>query len=324
MKDFLLFSGWSEARHEPVAGDASSRSYTRLRRGKDTAILMQDPEGDVALFARLAEYLTAIGLSAPRILAIDAAKGLLLIEDLGSDLFAAILKDEPDQEGMLYQLATDVLLHLHDQAPPETLPVASVDHLATATDLVFDCYLTGAGGTQNDQAKADLRAAFLDVLSQHADVADVMILRDYHAENLLWIPDRDGVRRAGVLDFQDALLGHRAYDLISLLEDARRDVSHETRDHVINYYLSQTGVDEAEFRTQLCVLGAQRNLRILGVFARLAKVRGKPGYIDLVPRVWAHIQRDLDHPALGDIASIVSAHLPAPTDAVLERLKTNV
>lgn len=324
MKDFLLFSSWSEAQHEPVAGDASSRSYTRLRRGKDTAILMQDPEGDVALFARLAEYLTATGLSAPRILAIDAAKGLLLIEDLGSDLFAAILKDAPDQEGMLYQLATDVLLHLHDQAPPETLPVASVDHLATATDLVFDCYLTGAGGTQNDQVKADLRAAFQDVLGQHADVADVMILRDYHAENLLWMPDREGVRRAGLLDFQDALLGHRAYDLISLLEDARRDVSDETRDHVINYYLSRTGADEAEFRTQLCVLGAQRNLRILGVFARLAKVRGKPGYIDLVPRVWAHIQRDLAHPALGNIASIVSAHLPAPTDAVLERLKTNV
>ena len=324
MKDFLLFAGWSDAVHEPVTGDASSRSYTRLRRGKDTAILMQDPEGDVALFARLAEYLISVGLSAPRILGIDAAKGLLLIEDLGNDLFAALLVDKPDQEVMLYQLAADVLLHLHDQTPPDTLPVATVDHLATMTDLSFDCYLTGAGGDKNDQAKSDLRAAFLQAIDQHAGIADVMILRDYHAENLLWLPDREGVKRAGVLDFQDALLGHRAYDLISLLEDARRDVSDETRDHVIRYFVAHTGADEETFKTQLAVLGAQRNLRILGVFARLAQVRGKPGYIDLVPRVWAHLQRDLSHPALGDVARIVSEHLPAPTDAVLKRLKTNV
>ena len=323
MKDFLLFAGWHDAEHAPVAGDASSRQYTRLTQGGESAILMQDPEGDVANFARIAEYLLRVGLSAPKILARDVGKGLLLIEDLGTNLFADLLKTSLEQEEELYRLATDVLLHLHQQTPPE-LPIASIDHLSGITDIAFDSYLTGAGGDANDAAKADLQTAISDALSAHAPIADVVILRDYHAENLLWLPDRDGVHQAGILDFQDALVGHRAYDLVSLLEDARRDVSDATRAATVRHFAENTGQSVSGIETQMAVLGAQRNLRILGVFARLARVRGKPQYVDLIPRVWGHLRRDLSHSALSDVKKIVDQSLPTPSETVLKRLKADV
>lgn len=323
MKDFLLFAGWHDAEQSVVAGDASSRQYTRLKKGSDNAILMQDPEGDVANFARIAEYLLGVGLSAPKILARDVAQGLLLIEDLGKNLFADLLKRSLEQEEELYRLATDVLLHLHEQTPPE-LPLASIDHLSSITDIAFDRYLIGAGGNANDVAKADLQKAISEALSKHAATADVVILRDYHAENLLWLPEREGVRQAGVLDFQDALVGHRAYDLVSLLEDARRDVSETTRNASVQHFAEHSGQSTADIETQMAVLGAQRNLRILGVFAQLARVRGKPQYVDLIPRVWGHLMRDLSHPALSGVQKIVDQSLPTPSETVLKRLKSDV
>ncbi|MCR8549594.1 phosphotransferase [Salipiger sp. P9] len=316
---FLARAGWDAARAMPLAGDASARRYTRLARGGETAILMEDPEGDTALFARLARHLTALGLSAPRILA--EAPGLLLLEDLGDGLIARLATD-PETEKRLYIAATDALIALHRHAPPAELPQADPPRLAAMTDLAFDCYAAGAGHRPAADAARICAGAFETALRQHAADTDVMILRDFHAENILWLPARAGAARAGLLDFQDALQGHRAYDLVSLIEDARRDVLPETAEAVIRHYLDATGLPDAPFRSALAVLGAQRNLRILGVFARLAASRGKPHYIDLIPRVWGHLQSDLSHPALAGIATLLQETLPAPTPERLQRLKT--
>jgi aminoglycoside/choline kinase family phosphotransferase len=315
MIDFLSQAGWLGAVRAPLAGDASSRRYTRLTRNQDTAILMQDPEGDVALFARLARHLTGIGLSAPRIFAEDANSGLLLIEDLGDGLLAR-LADAPETEGPLYDLATDALIALHDHAPPPDLPLATADRLAQMIDVAFVHY------TQAPEALPIAIAALRPLLDRHAVPADVMVLRDYHAENILYLPHRAGPARAGLLDFQDALQGHRAYDLISLIEDARRDVAPHIREACIKRYLAATGLTKGPFRTSLAVLGAQRNLRILGVFSRLAAQRGKAQYVDLIPRVWGHLQRDLSDPALKPVRTILNATLPAPTPDHLDRLKS--
>lgn len=304
---------WAAAEAQPLAGDASSRRYTRLSRDGESAILMEDPEGDVALFARLARHLRTLGLSAPEVLA--EAPGTLLLEDLGDGLIARLAVDD-ESERRLYLCATDALAALHRHAPPEGLPEATPERLAGMTDLAFDWY---AGGMEAE--KTACIAAFGALLEEVANSTGVMVLRDYHAENILWLPGRSGAARAGLLDFQDALAGHPAYDLVSLIEDARRDVSPVTAAACIAHYLDATGLPEAPFRAALAALGAQRNLRILGVFARLAATRGKPGYIDLIPRVWRHLQHDLRHPALAEVAAILAA-LPAPGADHLERLKT--
>ena len=313
MTGFLERTRWGSALRAPLAGDASARRYTRLHLGEDSAILMQDPEGDVSLFARLARYLTGIGLSAPLILAEDAEHGQLLLEDLGDGLIAR-LANTPAAEATLYAIATDALIALHQQPPPAGLPVASAARLAGMIDLAFLHY------TQAPEALPKAVAAFQPLLQDHAQPAEVMVLRDYHAENILLLPGRAGAARAGLLDFQDAFLGHRAYDLVSLIEDARRDVGTATAEACVKHYVQATGQPEAAFRTSLAVLGAQRNLRILGVFARLAATRGQPHYIDLIPRVWTHLQKDLSHPALADVRQILSV-LPDPTPDHLQHLK---
>ncbi|WP_366944269.1 phosphotransferase [uncultured Pelagimonas sp.] len=318
MMKFLDQAGWGHASAKPLAGDASTRQYQRLSLNGKSAIMMQDSDGDVDLFARLSRHLTGLGLSAPLILA--QAPGLLLLEDLGDGLIANLASD-PDMEKILYLTAVDALLELHQHPAPPDIPIASPQTLAQMTDLAFDCYAAGAGAdgsAYRDQAIT----AFIPILEKHGAPCNVMIMRDYHAENILWLPDRKGAAKAGLLDFQDALVGHRAYDLISLIEDARRDVRPATAKACIDHYLANSSQGETGFRTSLSVLGAQRNLRILGVFARLAATRGKPHYVDLIPRVWAHLQTDLQHPALAPIKSILDKALPPPTPDVLQRLKS--
>lgn len=317
---FLTAVGWGDATRHDMTPDASSRAYTRLCQGADTAILMQDPDGDVAVFARLACHLTMLGLSAPRIIAEAPQDGLLLIEDLGDGLFARLCETEPALEPVLYDAAVDALTVLHRAEPPEGLAVATPSLLAGMIDLAFDFYAARAGQAPEQTGRRALQQALQDALDRHAPVADVMILRDYHAENLLWLPDRAGGARAGLLDFQDALIGHRAYDLVSLLQDARRDVPQTVADRALGRFAQQTGMAEDTLRAACAVLGVQRNLRILGIFARLAMLRGKPGYVALIPRVWGHIDRSLHHPALATVAPLVARCLPAPTPDVLERL----
>lgn len=310
---FLIDCGWGGARHVPLAGDASSRRYTRLVRDGETAILMEDPEGDVTLFARLARHLSGLGLSAPRILSEDGAAGLLLIEDLGDGLLARLATDARTERA-LYLVATEALVTLHRAPPPEGLTIATPDHLTGMIDLAFRHY------TKAPKLLAQAQAALHPLLEQYARPAEVMILRDYHAENILHLPDRPGPAAAGLLDFQDALVGHRAYDLVSLLEDARRDVAEETRAACIAHYLHATGEAPETFAAAFAVLGFQRNLRILGIFARLARERAKPHYIDLIPRVWGHLARDLSHPVLAPLRPVIAA-LPAPTATHLESLR---
>ena len=325
IRTFLEQSGWADADVAPLAGDASNRRYLRLSRkgGAERAVVMDAPTEkgeDVRPFIRIATWLTDTGFSAPRILAADEDQGLLLLEDLGDDLFARVIPDHPALETQLYEAGTDVLMALHDQPPPADLNRYSVPVMTDLAALAYDWYLGAARGA-DPSAKARFTAAMSDALTQHAPTQDVLIQRDYHSENLLWLPDRDGVARVGLLDFQDAVLGHRAYDLVSLLQDARRDVPPAIETAMIARYVHATGQTPATFDAAYHVLGAQRNLRILGVFARLCVRDGKAHYVDLIPRVWGLLQRDLAHPALADTTAIIADTLPSPDAPLLQILK---
>lgn len=310
MQGFLDAAGWSDASQTPLAGDASARRYLRLSRSGETAILMLDPTGDTPRFARLARHLNGLGLSAPSILA--EAPGLLLLEDLGDGLIAKLSVDA-DSEKRLYLTATEALVALHAHPAPAGLPVATPAYLAQAIDLAFTHY------ARRPDLLPEAVAIFEPILARYAPPEDIMLLRDYHAENILMLPGRAGAARAGLLDFQDALNGHSAYDLVSLCRDVRRDIHAETEEACIRAYLSATGDDEESFRAAYAVLGVQRNLRILGVFARLA-AGGKPRYLDFLPRTWAHLQDQLTHPALAPLRPIIDA-LTAPTPEHIESLK---
>ncbi|MFX0542343.1 aminoglycoside phosphotransferase family protein [Roseovarius sp. S4756] len=317
---FLGGTDWAGADLSPLAGDASNRRYMRATRGEGTAVLMDAPAErgeDVRPFIAIARYLSDMGLSAPRILAQDVQHGFLLLEDLGDDLFARVIPRAPECETALYEAATDVLVHLHAQAlPPDLLPY-DPPLMASMAMLAFDWYANDPDSIR----RAAAHAAVLSALATDASDDSVLIQRDYHAENLLWLPDRKGPARVGLLDFQDAMRGHPAYDLVSLLQDARRDVPAEIEQDMIARYVERTGVDAGQFDAAYHVLGAQRNLRIIGVFARLCLRDGKGHYIDLIPRVWALLERDLAHPALAQLAPLIIAALPAPTPEFLKDLK---
>ncbi len=318
---FLANTDWSDAARATLAGDASNRRYLRLTRADgSTAVLMDAPPErgeDVRPFLRIADHLRSLGLSAPAILARDAGTGLLLLEDLGDALFARVLEDRPDREAQLYTAATELLADLHRHDPPPDLATYGPEVMADRAALALDWY---AGG-----ADAATRAAFVEAiasdLSHLATPLDVLVQRDYHAENLLWLPDRAGIARVGLLDFQDAMKGHRAYDLVSLLQDARRDVPRETEQAMIARYLDRTGLDAAGFQAAYHALGAQRNLRILGVFARLGLRDGKPRYLHLMPRVWGYLMRDLAHPDLARMRRLVESALPAPSPRTLTAIQ---
>ena len=319
MQAFLDGAGWGAAQRVHLAGDASDRRYERLTGPQGTAVLMDNPPGgadDPAAFVRIAAHLTGIGLSAPRVLASDLAAGFLLLEDLGDDLFARLLTQDPARETALYAVATDALIHLQRHPAPTGLPDLSAYDWAQAAAFALDWYATAATGIRPDAA------AFTDTLAQamatHADGPRVLILRDYHAENLLWLPARTGVARAGLLDFQLGQMGQPGYDLVSLLQDARRDVAPATVAAMTTRFAAATGA--VGFDAALATLGAQRALRILGVFARLALVAGKPAYLPLLPRVWGQLQANLAHPALDELAAICAPLLPPPTAPVLERI----
>ncbi|MDH2327892.1 tRNA (adenosine(37)-N6)-threonylcarbamoyltransferase complex ATPase subunit type 1 TsaE [Cereibacter sp. SYSU M97828] len=290
----------------PLAGDASARRYARV----GGHVLMDAPPGtgdDPADFVRIAKHLAGLGLSPPAIVAQDLPRGFLLLEDLGDDVFARLLDRDPTREAELYAPAVDVLRHLQS-APAPTLPDLAARDWAEAILPAFDWYRRLATGDQGNPAPT--LAALEDAIRTHADGPRVMILRDYHAENLLWLPARAGLARVGLLDFQLAQMGQPGYDLVSLLQDARRDVSPETEAAMIERFDPSKA-----FRASYAVLGAQRGLRILGIFARLS-AQGKPGYLRLIPRVWAQVQRNLAHPAL----ALVRPDLPEPTPEVLERI----
>ena len=316
---FLTRAGWGDATRAPLAGDASNRRYERLSRGEDPAVLMDAPPEkgeDTRPFTRIARHLSAMGLSAPEILAEDAEQGFLLLEDLGDGLYARLMEADPTCEEALYIEAVEALIALHAQPAPAWAPDYGPKTMTQVAGLAWDWYAKGITGRTDgrDDALAELGTR-LDATASDP----VLVLRDYHAENLLWLPDRNGIARVGQLDFQDAGAGHRAYDLVSLAEDARRDVDPDLAARLIDHYAQRTDQDVERFRTAAATCAAQRNLRILGVFARLSLHFGKPGYIDLIPRVWGLLQRDLEHPSLARVRTLCT--LPEPTPANLQTLR---
>lgn len=312
---FLSLSEWVHWKRSPIAGDASARRYERLSYDGSSVILMDAPpeNGEATIpFAGIAQYLGANGLAAPSILAHDPDNGIMILSDLGSSDFARWLRSTPQEDTALYLAATDVLAHLQTCTPPS--------HLTKMTPKV-GAQMIGIAAEQYAQTQApDLLDEMESALNQHAPEADTLALRDFHAENLIWRPHMSGVARVGLLDFQDAFIAPKGYDLASLLRDARRDVEPKLAEDMITHFIKHTGQNDA-FRTQLACLGAQRNLRILGVFSRLATQMKKPQYIDLIPRVWINLQLDLAHPALATLRTAVQDTLPEPTHALLEKFR---
>lgn len=323
LEAFLARSGWDRAAREMLAGDASNRRYLRLKLDGEPAVLMDAPPSrgeDVRPFIKIADHLASVGLSPPRIFARDETQGFLLLEDLGDALFSTVVARDSTEELPLYRAATDTLIALHAQATPDA-PDYGAETMAELAGLAGEWYAFGASGRRDDDAAKALKDAMRGALFALTDWSPVLVLRDYHAENLLWLPDRSGAARVGLLDFQDAGLGHPAYDLMSLARDARRDVSPATRDAMIAHYIAGTGQNEDAFRLACATVSAQRNLRILGVFARLSLHFGKAHYVDLIPRVWRNLQDDLAHPGLDPLAEVVARTLPEPSDATLATLK---
>lgn len=320
---FLKSAEWGHATRANLAGDASNRSYDRLTDPMHgAAVLMNAPPErgeDIRPFVKMTNWLLNQGVSAPRILATDEGAGFLLLEDFGDDLFARLCGTARADEIELYTAAVDVLVHLAKASPPEEIaPYDSATYLREA-QLLTDWYLPAATG---EATPPDLRAEFDSLITESCDglAQNTVVLRDYHSENLLWLPDRHGIRRVGQLDYQDALLGHPAYDLVSLLEDARRDTSPDLQNAMFDHYITQSGVDRVDFQTAYNTLGMQRNIKIIGIFARLCVRDGKPIYLNHMPRVWDHLQRDLSDPRLKAVADWVARHVPPPSEDIQKRI----
>jgi len=343
---FLARAGWARAAAAPVTGDASTRSYERLSMDGRKAILMNAPpaaEGaacppdasaderrklgynamarlagpNLNAFLAVADAARSAGLSAPEIFDADPSTGFALIEDLGDDLYARAIPNGAD-EHELYSAAIDALLALRRAAPaaPRSPAYQMLAYDETAleaeTMLIVDWYLPHVkGAPASDDQRAEYVAAWRPALQKLAPPS-LMVLRDFHAENLLWLPEREGFKRAGVIDFQDGLVGNPAYDLVSLLEDARRDVTPALASAMIDRYAAGArdfnDFDEGAFRRDYAILGAQRNAKILGIFARLINRDKKPRYQDFIPRVEAHFRGDLAHPDLAGVAAFFKKH----------------
>jgi aminoglycoside/choline kinase family phosphotransferase len=323
---FLGAEGWEGADRAPLAGDASARRYERLARGRRRAILMDVPPASgltVAPFLAVDAWLRAAGFSAPEVLGADEERGLVLLEDLGDDLFARICAAAPEREAGLYAAAVDLIADLQRLPPPDgawTPPPYDLAFLLREARLALEWYLPAATGRP---APPDLAAEYETLAGEaFAPFATpaVPVYRDYHAENLIWLPERAGHARIGLLDFQDMLVGHPAYDLVSLLEDARRDVSPELRAAMLARYAGRSGAETEALDHAAHALSAQRNLKIVGLFSRLARRDGKPRYLDLLPRVWGYLAADLGHPALAPLAGFVARHMPPPEPTVLARI----
>lgn len=347
MGAFLARAGWGEAERRPLAGDASSRAYSRLAMGGRTAVLMDAPPAaeapscppqasvgerqtlgynalarlagpNPAAFAGLARELRARGFSAPEIYDADLDAGFLLLEDLGDNLYARAIDAGADPEP-LYAAAIDLLAAVRRASVPQTVsadarawPILGYDAAAlqAEADLFLDWYAARRARAPVDEAaRAEWTAIWTKLFKTLETEPPALVLRDVHAENLIWLPERDGPARAGLLDFQDALFGHPAYDLASLLKDARRDVATELADAMVARFMDAAYVDDREaFATAYAVLGAQRNAKILGVFVRLAERDGKPVYLKHLPRVARHFLADLAHPALAELANWLSRY----------------
>ncbi|MEQ1789983.1 MAG: phosphotransferase [Rickettsiales bacterium] len=316
LERFLNNTEFAGAELRPLAGDASARRYVRVVLGGKQAMVMDTPaEGEnFPAFVAIAEYLCANGYSAPNILARDMQSGFLLLEDFGDESFTRILGEQNDEiENTVYSAAIELLAKWRNSENQNLLqlPLYDEELYLREVSLFPDWFLP-----QIMEAKknAGLRAEYMDIwreiLGSFPLAREAFVHRDFHADNLIWLPQRQNIKRLGLLDFQDAVLGDSAYDMVSLLEDARRDVSPELAESMISRYLQQTRVDENNFRAAYDILGAQRNSKIIGIFVRLAVRDGKENYLRFLPRVWAHLQRDIKHPLLKNLHDWLAVNVP--------------
>ncbi|KQI73558.1 hypothetical protein AN191_01355 [Loktanella sp. 5RATIMAR09] len=314
--DFLSDTVWQNWSRTPLAGDASARRYYRLTSNGQSTILMDAPPQngeETGPFVQIALVLRAAGFAAPDVLLHDAKNGLLLLSDLGTVDYAQRLRQAADDETTLYQAATTVLLKLEQLTPPPNLK-----HLTPA----IGAQMVEIVGTHYTHTAIDaLCTEVKQSLEEFAPEPTVLALRDYHAENLIWRADKTGIDQVGLLDFQDAFVAPPGYDLVSLLRDARRDVSPAIVEDMITYFGAHTKAT-TPLRTSLACLAVQRNLRILGVFARLVSTLNKPRYTAFMPRVWAHIMADLQDPELATLRQAVMDLVPEPTASRLAGLAT--
>ena len=307
---FLAASGWGDSAVEPLPGDASFRRYFRIRRGAveggASAMLMHapPPHEDPGPFLRIARWLEANGMRAPAILAEEPGEGLVLLEDFGDVRMRDYLDEWPADEREVYEGAIDALADLHRLPPAPLLDYTLAEYLREVR--LFTEWYCPAQGLAVDAAGYD--RAWEEVLTAllPRQRPGVTVLRDYHAENIMLLGH---LRKQGLLDFQDALVGHPAYDLVSLLQDARRDVAPALEAAMFDRYVAVSGAGP-DFRADYARLGAQRNAKIVGIFVRLWQRDGKPRYLTMIPRVWALLERDLAHPALEPVAAWFDANIP--------------
>ena len=349
MQAFLKSAGWGDAAIAPLPGDASTRRYFRADLRGRKAMVMDQPQhaeaptapanatpeerrklgynaiarlagADVGRFVAASNYLRSHGLTAPEIFAADTKTGFALIEDLGHDLYADVLTNGADADE-LYGAAIDALAKLHLTEAPAALadkPLHKYDETAliAETDLLPEWFFpVGLGRKATDDEVAEHRALWKQTLDPIFAHPAVFVHRDYHAQNLLWLPTRSGHARVGIIDFQDAVAGTHAYDLVSLVEDARRDVDGALAERMTARYLRQmsaqgTPLDDTDFRAQAAIMAAQRNAKIVGIFARLYKRDNKPRYLDYLPRVWGYLNKDLQHPALHALKAWYDLRIP--------------
>jgi aminoglycoside/choline kinase family phosphotransferase len=352
-RTFLKDAGWGAAEAKPLPGDASTRRYIRLHMGSRTALLMDQPQNgetptasssatpaerralgynalarlagsDCVRFMAAARYLRRAGIAAPDIYSADAAQGLLLIEDLGNDLYTDVLGSSGSDETTLYAAAIDALVRLHSDRAPATLapgiPLFAYDETAliAETDLLMEWFLPAALDRAASDGEASEHRALWRAAIRLVCGGSVFVHRDYHAQNLLWRGDRSGLARVGVIDFQDAVAGAPAYDIISLLEDARRDVAPELAHAMTERYIAAAAADPLRFRTSAAVLAAQRNAKIIGIFARLANRDKKPRYLAHLARVWRYMEGDLAHPELRQLKAWYDRVVPKEARGALK------
>lgn len=303
--EFLDRVGWGDGEILPLAGDASFRRYFRVVAPGRSAVLMDapPPHEDPRPFLDIARWLTDRGFAAPQIYGEDLSRGLVLLQDFGDARLRETADAAPESELRLYEEAVDLLVRLHRHEAAPLRPYDDREYHREA-NLLTEWYAPAVGV----EGAQDSYTAAWDQVFPLLGAAPVTVLRDYHAENIMLIDG--GPESLGLLDFQDALAGHPAYDLVSLLQDARRDVHPDLEAAMLDRYCRTTGAD-AQFVTAYHVLGAQRNAKIVGIFTRLWKRDGKPRYASLCPRVWRYLDRDLAHPALAPVAEWFERNLPA-------------
>ena len=319
MAAFLDACGWGGFAAVPLTGDASFRRYYRLAGDGSSTVLMDapPPQEEVGPYVVVAGLLRRLGFSAPEVLAEDHEEGFLLLEDFGDDTYTRLL-DRGIDEPALYALAVDTLIALQravGAAGPPELPPYDTTRLLAEAALLADWYQPAVSGAPLDPGlREEYLALWRAVLPLAVVSPPTLVLRDYHVDNLMLLGERPGVKGCGLLDFQDAVSGPRSYDLVSLLEDARRDVSAALQQEMTERYCAAfPGLDRPAFLRSAAILAAQRNCKILGIFTRLWKRDGKPQYLAHISRIWRLLEQELRHPSLAPIAQWLDRHLPPET-----------